>query len=56
MAVSGVPTMPANTCRGCQLTTPAARARMPSWMDLEKIPVAMGDMNDAKGLKASAEI
>ena len=29
---------------------------MPSWMDLEKIPVAMGDMNDAKGLKASAEI
>ena len=25
-------------------------------MDLEKIPVAMGDMNDAKGLKASAEI
>ena len=56
MAVSGVPPTPANTCRGCQLTTPAARARMPSWMDLEKIPVAMGDMNDAKGLKASAEI
>ena len=25
-------------------------------MDLEKIPVAMGDMNDVKGLKASAAI
>ena len=29
---------------------------MASWMDLEKIPVAMGDMNDVKGLKASAAI
>ena len=38
------------------LTTPTAPARMPSWMDLEKIPVALGDMNDVKGLKASAAI
>ena len=31
-------------------------ARMASWMDLEKIPVAIGDMNDVKGLKASAAL
>ena len=31
-------------------------ARMPSWMDLAKIPVAMGDKNDVEGLKASAAI
>ena len=54
-----MPTTPANVgapAAPASLRRPPPRARMPSWMDLEKIPVAMGDMNDAKGLKASAEI
>ena len=50
------PPRPPRPAAPATLTTHAAPTRMASWMDLEKIPVAIGDMNDVKGLKASAAL